>query len=326
MKKELQELLIFQWENWEILLKEDVKNETVWANLDQIAHLFGRDKSTISRHIKNIFKEQELDEKVVVAFFATTTKHWFLKGKTQTKQVEFFNLDLIISVWYRVNSKIATNFRKWATWVLKDHITKGYSINKNLIEKNYNNFLKAVEDLKILSTWKNIGNDEILNMISSFASTWFSLESFDKWNLPETWFTKKTLKLEAEKLYNDIEILKKDLIEKWLATEMFAQEKNQGNLSWIFWNIFASFDRVDLYETVEEKAAHLLYFVIKNHPFNDWNKRTWAFCFIWFLGKYDFDYRSRISPEALTTLTLLIAQSDPKEKEKMIWLVIMLLK
>lgn len=322
MKKEIlnKELLIFQWKNWEIILKEDVKNETIWASLDQIASLFDRDKSTVAKHIKNIYKDWELNQNQVVAFFATTASDW------KTYNVEYFNLDMIISVWYRVNSKIATNFRKWATSILKEHITKWFTINKNQISKNYDNFMQAVEELKKLTIWKNIWNDEVLNLISSFANTWFNLENFDKWNLPEKWFTKNNFILEVEQLYKDIEILKKDLIQKWLATEMFAQEKNLWNLSWIFWNIFASFDWIDLYETIEEKASNLLYFVVKNHPSNDGNKRTWAFCFVWFLQKYGFDFSQNISPETLTTLTLLIAQSDPKEKERIIWLILLLLK
>jgi len=319
MEKE-NELLIFQWKNWEIILKEDIQNETIWASLDQIASLFGRDKSTIAKHIKNIYKDWELSQNQVVAFFATTASD----GKTYN--VEYFNLDMIISVWYRVNSKIATNFRKWATSILKEHITTWFTINKNRISKNYENFLQAVEDLKKLTTWKEIWNDEVLNLIKSFANTWFNLENFDKWNLPEKWFTKDDIKLEVKELYKDIEILKKDLIEKKLATDFFAQEKNKWNLEWIFWNVFASFWWVDLYETIEEKASNLLYFVIKNHPFNDGNKRTWAFCFVWFLQKYNYDFKQIISPETLTTLTLLIANSDPKEKERMIGLILLLLK
>lgn len=323
MKKENNELLIFQWKNWEIILKEDVKNETVWANLDQIASLFGRDKSTISRHIKNIFKEEELLKNWTVAFFATVQKEWNREIK---REIEYFNLDMIISVWYRVNSKIATEFRKWATSVLKEHITKGFSINEHVLKNNYDNFLKAVEELKLLTSWKEISNDEILNLINSFANTWFNLENFDKWNLPEKWFTKTTLKLEIDLLYKDIEILKKDLIQKWLATDFFAQEKTKWNLEWIFGNIFASFDGVDLYETLEEKASTLLYFVVKNHPFTDGNKRTWAFCFVWFLQKYSYDFTKKITPETLTAVTLLIAQSNPKEKERMIGLILLLLK
>lgn len=319
MEKE-NELLIFQWKNWEIILKEDIQNETIWASLDQIASLFGRDKSTIAKHIKNIYKDWELSQNQVVAFFATTASD----GKTYN--VEYFNLDMIISVWYRVNSKIATNFRKWTTSILKEHITTWFTINKNRISENYENFLQAVEDLKKLTTWKEIWNDEVLNLIKSFANTWFNLENFDKWNLPEKWFTKDDIKLEVKELYKDIEILKKDLIEKKLATDFFAQEKNKWNLEWIFWNVFASFWWVDLYETIEEKASNLLYFVIKNHPFNDGNKRTWAFCFVWFLQKYNYDFKQIISPETLTTLTLLIANSDPKEKERMIGLILLLLK
>ena len=317
------ELLIFQWKDWEIILKEDIQNETIWANLDQISSLFGRDKSTISRHIKNIFKEEELSKSWTVAFFATVQKEW---DRDIERNIEYFNLDMIISVWYRVNSKVATNFRKWATSVLKEHITNWFTINKNRISKNYDIFIQAVEDLKKLTAWKNIWNDEILNLIKSFANTWFNLENFDKWNLPEKWFTKDSIKLEANELYKDIEILKNDLIQKWLATKMFAEEKNIWNLEWIFWNVFASFGWVDLYETIEEKASHLLYFVIKNHPFNDWNKRTWAFCFVWFLQKYNYDFRENITPETLTTLTLLIANSYPKEKERIIWLTLLLLK
>lgn len=288
--------------------------------MDQIASIFDRNKSTISRHIKNIFKTWELSQQWVVAYFATTAWDW------KTYQVEYFNLDMIISVWYRVNSVKATQFRKWATSVLKEHITKGFTINKNIIEKNYQNFLVAVENLKFLTVWKDIWSDEVLNLINSFANTWFNLENFDKWNLPISWISKTDFKLEIDKLYKDIKILKQDLIKNALATEMFAQEKNNWNLSWIFWNIFASFNGVDLYETIEEKSANLLYFVVKNPPFNDGNKRTGAFCFVWFLQKYNFNFKTKISPETLTTLTLLIAQSEPKEKERMIWLILLLLK
>jgi len=311
--------IIYQWEDWEIILKEDVKNETIFASLDQIANIFDRDKSNIAKHIKNIYKTWELSQNQVVAFFATTALDW------KTYQVEYFNLDMIISVWYRVNSIKATQFRKWATKTLKEHITKGFTINKNQIKNNFSSFLKTVEELQKLIIEKNISNDDILELVKTFANTWFSLDSFDKWELPKNWITKKDLKLKSEELYKDIQNLKNDLISKWQANEMFAQEKYIWNLSWIFWNIFASFDWIDLYETIEEKSSNLLYFVIKNHPFNDWNKRTWAFCFIWFLKKYSFEFENVITPEVLTTITLLIAQSKPEEKERMIWLVLLIL-
>lgn len=326
MKKENLELSIYQLENWQIEVNFDKSEETFWLNQKQIAEIFGIDRTVITKHINKIFKDDELDEKVVSAFFAHTTSHWAIKWKTQTKKVKFYNLDVVLAVWYKTNSKKAVEFRKWATSVLKEHITAWFTINKNRIWKNYENFLQVVEDLKKLTIWKEIPNDEILSLIKFFANTWFNLENFDKGNFPEKWFTKDEIKLQVSELYKDIEILKKDLIEKKLATDFFAQEKNNWNLQWIFGNIFASFWWVDLYETIEEKASNLLYFVIKNHPFNDWNKRTWAFCFVWFLQKYNYDFKQKINSETLTTLTLLIANSDPKEKERMIGLILLLLK
>lgn len=316
------ELLIFQWKNWEIILKEDVKNETIWANLNQISELFDRDKSVISRHIKNIFTTWELTKKWTVAKIATVQKEW---NKMVNRDIEFFNLDMIISIWYKVDSIKATEFRKWSTKILKEHITSWFTINKNQISKNYENFIKQVEEVKKLLPEK-IENNEVLELVKIFANTWFNLDSFDKWDLPKEWFTKKDFEISSEILYKDLEDFKENLLWKWQATELFAQEKKEWNLKWILWNIFQSFWWQDLYETIEEKASNLLYFVIKNHPFNDWNKRTWAFCFIWFLQKMWYKLKDKISPEFLTTLTLLIAQSNPDEKDRLIWLIILILK
>lgn len=316
------ELLIFQWKNWEIILKEDVKNETIWANLNQISELFDRDKSVISRHIKNIFTTWELTKKWTVAKIATVQKEW---DKMVNRDIEFFNLDMIISIWYKVDSIKATEFRKWSTKILKEHITSWFTINKNQISKNYENFIKQVEEVKKLLPEK-IENNEVLELVKIFANTWFNLDSFDKWDLPKEWFTKKDFEISSEILYKDLEDFKENLLWKWQATELFAQEKKEWNLKWILWNIFQSFWWQDLYETIEEKASNLLYFVIKNHPFNDWNKRTWAFCFIWFLQKMWYKLKDKISPEFLTTLTLLIAQSNPDEKDRLIWLIILILK
>jgi len=312
---------IYQTEEWEIKVNVDLEKETIRLNLNQIATLFWRNKSTISRHIKNIFKTWELSQKQAVAIFATTATD----GKTY--QVEYYNLDMIISIWYRVDSKQATAFRIWATKVLKDYIIKGYALNeKRLIEKKYNEFLQAVNYLEDLVKNKNIKADEIISLIKDFGQTWFDLENFDKWNLPQKGFTQKDIKILAKELYKDIEKLKQDLIKQNLATEMFAQEKNKWSLEWILWNIFQSAFWQEVYPTVEEKASHLLYFIVKNHPFNDGNKRTGAFAFIWFLQKAWIEFKSKINPNTLTSLTLLIAQSNPKEKEKMIWLVLLFLK
>lgn len=319
-ENEKNKVVIYQAPSGAIGLRGDIKKETIWASLDQLAQLFGRDKSVISRHIRNIFKDSELKRDSVVAFFATTASD----GKTY--QVEYFNLDMIISVGYRVNSKTATAFRQWATKTLKDHITKGYTINKKQIVKNYDTFLKAVEDVKSLLPAKNIvGADDALELIKLFANTWFSLDAYDKSNLPGKGATKKKVGITAADLVNALKELKNDLLKRKEATEIFGVERDRNNVEGIVGNIFQSFDGKDLYSTIEEKAAHLLYFMVKNHPFVDGNKRSGAFSFIWFLNNAKKLNTARITPEALTALTLLIAESDPKDKEKMTGLVIMLL-
>lgn len=145
------EIAIYQTETGAVELRADARAETLWANLEQIATLFGRDKPVISRHLKNIFEEGELDKEMVVAFFAIATPHGAIPGKFQTKQVAFYNLDAILSVGYRVNSKVATKFRQWANKVLKQHITEGFTINKKILERNQEQFIKTLEDLKQLA-------------------------------------------------------------------------------------------------------------------------------------------------------------------------------
>ena len=317
--------IIFQTNNGSLELKTDSDIETIWANLDQISQLFNRDKSVVSRHIKNIFNEEELVREVVIAFFATTTEHGAIKGKTQTKKVVYYNLDLILSVGYRVNSKIATQFRQWATQTLKQHITKGFTINESRIQQNKDLFLKTIEDLKLLTENVSIiDSKDLLSLIESFSNTWFSLDKYDKSVFP-TIGTKQELLINATDLLNDILVLKRDLIQKNEATELFAQEKQQGSLQGILGNVYQTIFGQDAYETIEEKAAHLLYFIIKNHPFNDGNKRSGAFAFIWFLKKAGIQFEQKINPAALTALTLLIAESNPTEKDKMIGIVLLLL-
>jgi death-on-curing family protein len=314
--------IIFQTNNGSLELKTDSDIETIWANLDQISQLFNRDKSVISRHIKNIFKEEELDKNSTVAFFATVQK----EGKRIiNRNIEHFNLDLILSVGYRVNSKIATQFRQWATQTLKQHITKGFTINESRIQHNKDLFLKTIEDLKILTeNISQIDSKDLLSLIESFSNTWFSLDKYDKSVFP-TIGTKQELLINATDLLNDLFVLKGELIQKNEASELFAQEKLQGSLQGILGNVYQTIFGQDAYETIEEKAAHLLYFIIKNHPFNDGNKRSGAFAFIWFLKKAEIQFEQKINPAALTALTLLIAESNPTEKEKMIGIVLLLL-
>lgn len=312
------ELIIFQSENGALELRTNGEKDTVWANLDQIATLFERDKSVISRHINNIFKDEELDRNSTVAKIATVQK----EGKRNVeRQIEYFNLDLILSVGYRVNSKIATKFRQWATKLLNQHITKGYTINEELLKRNKAQFIKTLEDLKILTKENSqLKAKDVLTLIQSFSKTFLALDRYDKNTFPENG-TKQEVKASAKDLSKDLQKLKQELINKGEATVLFAQEKKKGNLEGIFESVFQTVFGEDAYPTIEEKAAHLLYFVVKNHPFNDGNKRSGAFCFIWFLQKTSYPFQNKVSPETLTVLTILIAESNPSDKEKMIGIV-----
>lgn len=315
------ELAIYQTESGALELRADARTETIWANLEQIATLFNRDKSVISRHLKNIFEEGELDKEMVVAFFATTTPHGAIPGKFQTKQVAFYNLDVILSVGYRVNSKVATKFRQWANSILKQHITEGFTINKKILERNQARFLQTLEDLKQLAQNNPlIEAKDVLSLVKSFSSTFFALDKYDRNEFPKEG-TRISIEATAKELLHDLQQLKKELIQKGEATELFAQEKKPGSLEGIVGNVFQTIFGEDAYPTIEEKAAHLLYFIVKNHPFNDGNKRSGAFSFVWLLQKAGYPFKNKISPEMLTTLTLLIAESKPSDKEKMIGVV-----
>lgn len=324
-KKIPTQLLIYQATNWAIQLKANADQETIWANQAQISAIFGVDRTVITKHINNIFKDDELDKKVVSAKFAHTTQHGALKGKTQTKEIAYYNLDIILAVWYRVKSSIAIKFRQRATKTLKQHITQGFTINKKQLAKNYNHFLQVVEDIKKLTTSKPISPGDVLELIKVFGQTWFSLNAFDKNTTQAKKQTQKTVKLEATKLYNDILKLKENLMTKQEASDFFAQEKQAWAFEGIFGNIFQSAFGKDAYPSIESKAAHLLYFTIKNHPFVDGNKRSGAFSFIRFLQKVGYNFQQKITPEALAAIALLIATSDSKDKKRIIDVVILLL-
>jgi len=326
MKKNLvkKEIIIYQAKSGAIELRGDFTRETIWATLDQIAGVFGRDKSVVSRHLKNIYKEGELDEKATVAKNATVQ----MEGERKVERIiEYYNLDAIISVGYRVNSKTATEFRKWATKTLRAHIIDGYTINRPRLAKNYEAFLKAVEQVKgLLPAGGEVDAKSALELVKLFADTWFSLNAYDKSVLPSNGVTKKQVRLTAGDLMNVLLELKQALIAKNEATEIFGVERQKESVAGILGNVFQSFGNKDLYQSVEEKAAHLLYFIVKNHPFVDGNKRSGAFAFIWFLKKARRLNTARLTPEALTALTLLVAESNPKDKERMIGLVLLLLK
>jgi len=314
-------IIVYQAKNGAIELRGDIAKETIWATIDQIADVFGRNKSVISRHLSNIFNEKELEKKSVVAKNATTAAD----GKTY--QVEYYNLDAIVSVGYRVNSKTATKFRQWATKTLRQHITKGYTINPGVIKKNYAEFQKAIENIRyLLPASTTIDHTSVLELISAFAQTWFSLNAYDKDRLATKGTTKKSITITSEKLSKALADFKNVLMKKGEATELFGRERNVGSIAGIVGTVMQTFDGKSVYPTVEEKAAHLLYFFVKDHPFTDGNKRSGAYAFVWFLHGAGILDRSNMTPPALTALTLFVAESNPKHKERMINVILQLLK
>ena len=315
------QIIVYQTKTGAIQLKGDALKETIWATQAQIADVFGSERSVITKHIRNILKDKELKENSVCAKFAHTASD----GKVY--QVQMYNLDIILSVGYRVNSLRAISFRQWATKTLREHITKGYTINRSQIKNNYSEFLKAVESLKVLLPPGGIVDQKsVLELISSFSATWLSLEAYDKDELVQSGTTKRSITLTTEELLQALSDFKKELTKKGEASELFGIEKQQNSVQGIIGNVMQSFGGTVLYPTLEEKAAHLLYFIVKDHPFIDGNKRSGAYSFIWFLKKAGILNLSIISPAALTALTLLIAESDPKNKDRMVRLILQLLR
>lgn len=317
MKKIKKEVVIYQARTGAIELKGDFQHETIWATQAQIVSLFDVDQSVVSRHIKNIFKDGEVDEK---------SNMQKMHNANSDKPVIIYSLDVILSVGYRTNSSVAIAFRQWATKTLREHIVKGYTLNRKRIAQNYGQFLKAVESVKALLP-ERLKEDtgSILELIKIFSDTWVSLSAYDQEKFSTGKTTKKRVVLAGQDLSAGIAELKKELEKHNEASELFAVEKNRGAVEGIVGNVMQSFGGKELYPSVEAKAAHLLYFMVKNHPFTDGNKRSGAFAFVWFLkraGRLDV---SRLNPAALTALTLLIAESAPKEKDKMTGLVAMLL-
>lgn len=321
MKSVKKETIIYQTSAGAIELRGDIKKETIWATQAQIAEVFDIERSVVTKHINNVIKDGELAENQVCAKFAHTAED----GKTY--QVQFYNLDVVLAVGYRTNSSRAIEFRKWATKVLREHITKGYTINPSRIKKNYAEFLLAVERVKsFLPSNIKPDTESILELIKVFADTWLSLSAYDKEIFVKGKTTKKKIILTANELSLAITAFKTELLKKSGATDIFAQERSVGSIEGIIGNVMQAFGGKDLYPSVEEKAGHLLYFMVKNHPFVDGNKRCGAFVFIWFLRRSGLLNMAHLTPAALTALTLLIAESNPKEKDKMIGLVVMLLK
>ena len=302
------EIIIF--ENQDVKLEVNMKDETVWLNQEQMSKLFGKAKSTINEHIRNIYKDEEL--------FETETMTKFGNSEFSDKPINYYNLDMIISVGYRVNSKQGIAFRKWATKVLKDYMIKGYAVNKNRLE-----YLEKTVKLidiagRIDHELKGTEAQDIIKVINNYSNALNLLDDYDHKTMNKP---KGTSSNEQIKYEDCIDIINKLRFAN--DSNLFALERNKG-LESIIGNIYQTFGNVDVYKTIEEKAANFLYLITKNHTFIDGNKRIAATLFIYFLDFYNILYKNNkrvIDNNALVALTLLIAQSNPKEKEILIELI-----
>ncbi len=318
---------IIIYEDGNVNLELSVKDKTIWLNANDIASIFDVNRPAIVKHIGNIYKSQELLEKTTCSILEQVAKD----GKK--RKMNYYNLDMIISVGYRVNSKKATKFRTWATNVLNQYLIQGYALNKEKLQQQKLNELdKTIQLIKQglknqeLSTQEAKGFVEI---ISNYAKSWALLQGYDEQSLQELTQTKEeNFTLDYDEAKEAIAELKRTLIAKGEATELFGREKAgefKGNLL----NIYQSFGGVDLLPSLESKAANLLYYIIKGHPFNDGNKRIGAYLFVLFLHKnailHKANGETKINDNALASVALLVAQSHPDQKDIIIKLVMNML-
>lgn len=311
----MQGSLEFYQTNGETQIEVRFENESVWLNRTQLSFLFGRDIKTIGKHVNNVFREGELDKNSVVANFATTAED----GKTY--QVDHYNLDVIISVGYRVKSPVGVEFRKWATQRLKDYLIKGYSVNHQRLEQLKQSF-KLIREAALTEDLSKSQVKEIIDVLSEYALGLDILDGYDKQNL-EIGYTDEYPIFQIN--YKEAKQAIIELREKFGGSPLFGNEKDESFKSSIS-AINQTFEGKDLYPSIEEKAAHLLYFVVKNHSFTDGNKRIAAWLFVWYLAKNNYlkdqSGRPKIANNALAAITLMIALSKPEEKELMILVII----
>ena len=304
------ELVLFNSYDGKVSLSVAVENETVWLTLDQLAELFGRNKSTVSRHITNIYDEGELDRPATVANFATVQQ----EGKRQVERnIEYYNLDVIISVGYRVKSQRGVEFRRWANNVLKEYILKGYALN-DIRLKQLGNVIRLMK-----RTQESLDSKQVLTVVENYSKALDLLDAYDHQNMQRPAGDQAVYVLSYEECRAVI-----DSMRFGNESELFGAEKDdsfKGSIG----NIYQSFAGVEIYPSLQEKAANLLYFVTKNHSFWDGNKRIAATMFLYFLDRNGFLYNEegskRIDDHTLVALTIMIAESRPEEKEMMVSVV-----
>ncbi len=322
----MSELIIYEDQSRGVEIR--MEGETLWLNLGQMAELFGVNKSAISKHLTNIYKSGELDREATVSKMETVQEEG---GRKVRRQIDYYNLDAVISVGYRVNSSLATRFRIWATGVLKQHLTQGWTLNRQRLERNARELETALRLVRKTAQHPELSlaaGRGLIEIISRYTQTFLLLQQYDEGLLSDPKGQRGGNLPGVDEARKNIASLKVDLIKRQEATDLFAQEREEG-LAAILGNLEQTVFGEPAYPSVEAKAAHLLYFVIKNHPFADGNKRTAAFLFVDFLHRnqrlLDESGQPVINDMGLAALTLLIAESDPKEKETMIRLIMNML-
>lgn len=312
------EIVIYEGADAQVEVR--LQQQTVWLSLMQLADLFGRDKSVISRHLKNVFDNNELSREAVVAKNATTASD----GKIY--QVEYFNLDAIISVGYRVNSSRATRFRQWATRVLREHLTQGFTLNRQRFEQNAAELEAALSLVRKAAQGDALTTDQgrgLVDVVARYTQTFLWLQRYDEGLLSAPVGSPGGDLPTLDNARKGIARLKAELMSKGEATDFFGRERGEA-FEALLGNLEQTIFGDPAYPTVETKAAHLLYFVIKNHPFSDGNKRTGAYLFVDFLARNGRLLRAGepvINDVGLAALALLVAESDPKAKDVMIRLI-----
>ena len=321
-------IIIYTDETNSIQLEVRMEREMVWVTRQQLAMLFERDYKTISKHINNALKEELADE-VVVAKFANTTRHGAIEDKTQTHEKEYFNLEMVTSVGYRVKSKRGIQFRKWANKILKDYLIKGYAVNERMRKEQIGELRQLVGMLgRAVQSQPLLSTDETNALFEVVTDYTYALDTLDNYDYERLTIEKTTKEEPFHATYeNAVEEIRR-LREKFGGSVLFGNEKDDSFKSSIG-QIYQTFGGEELYPSVEEKAAMLLYLVTKNHSFSDGNKRIAATLFLWFLNNNGILYRKdgskRLADNTLVALTLMIAESKTEEKDVMVKVVVNLI-
>ena len=319
---------IYRSADGETQLSVEIDKDTVWLNANQMAELFGRDSKTIRKHINNAIRE-ELAGEVVVGKISKTTQQGAMEAKSQTHDVNFYNLDVIISVGYRVKSKNGVDFSRWANKVLKEYLVKGYAVNKSISERHYTELKQLVAVLsRTIRAQETLSSEDAVNLVEVISDYTYALDTLDKYDYQELSIERTTNEEKFHATYEGAMQAINELKNKFGGSKWFANEKDDSFKSSVG-QIYQTFDGVELYPSVEEKAAMLLYLVVKNHSFSDGNKRIAAMLFLWFLDRNGILYSpnggKRIADNTLVALTLMIAESRTEEKDVMVKVVVNLI-